>query len=274
MRNLLKFIIKFHVTFIFIVIEVIAFFLTIQNNTYQKASFINSSLEITGNIYKTYSSLTNYFNVKYENDILSRENTQLRRLIRTNYIYNNSYIYHNTDKLYKLKYDYINAKVVNNSVFKQTNYITLDKGSKQGVKTDMGVINYLGVVGIVKDVSNNFSLVIPLINTNAHISAKIKHSNYFGTISWDGTDYRFATLNEIPFHVKINIGDTVVTSGYSAIFPEGIMVGVITYYDFNQGKDFYNIKLKLSTNFIELNHVNIVYNLMQEEQKTLENKND
>jgi rod shape-determining protein MreC len=135
----------------------------------------------------------------------------------------------------------------------------------------MAVINPQGIVGIIKDVSQNFSIVIPAININAHISAKIKKWGCFGTISWDGKDYRKAQLNEIPFHIKLIKGDTLVTSGYSSMFPEGIMVGTVSDFDLNDGKDFYNININLSTDFMSLNHVYIISNIYKEEQAKLEN---
>lgn len=271
MRNLLKFLIHYHVAFLFVALEVVAFTITIQNNFYQRASFINNTTEISGNIYRIYSSVVEYFNVRNENDKLALENTALRKLLKSNYIINDKNIQQANDLIYKQKYDYINAKVINNSVFRQTNYITLNKGRNQGIKPDMGVINSQGIVGIVKDVSYNFSIVIPTININAHISAKIKKTDYFGTLSWDGKDYRYALLNEIPFHVKVSKGDTVVTSGYSSIFPEGIIIGVVKDFNFNQGNNFYNIYIQLSTDFMNLNHVNVVSNLYKDEQKILEN---
>ena len=271
MRNLLKFLIHYHVAFLFVALEVVAFTITIQNNFYQRASFINNTTEISGNIYRIYSSVVEYFNVRNENDKLALENTALRKLLKSNYIINDKNIQQVNDLIYKQKYDYINAKVINNSVFRQTNYITLNKGRNQGIKPDMGVINSQGIVGIVKDVSYNFSIVIPTININAHISAKIKKTDYFGTLSWDGKDYRYALLNEIPFHVKVSKGDTVVTSGYSSIFPEGIIIGVVKDFNFNQGNNFYNIYIQLSTDFMNLNHVNVVSNLYKDEQKILEN---
>ncbi len=273
MRNLVKFIIRYHLTLLFIILETFSFYLTIQNNFYQRASFLNSSAEISGNVFSLYSSVKEYFNIKNENEKLAIENTELRKLLKNNFIDNRLSINHVYDSLYKQKFDYVSAKVVNNSVFQQTNYITLNKGKKQGIKPDMGVINSQGIIGIVKDVTLNFSIVIPAININAHISAKIKKSDYFGTLSWDGIDYRYASLNEIPFHIKIAKGDTIVTSGYSSIFPEGIMIGIIKDFNFNEGNDFYNIKIALSTDFFNINHVNVVSNLLKDEQKNLEKIN-
>ncbi|MBI5538866.1 MAG: rod shape-determining protein MreC [Bacteroidia bacterium] len=271
MRNLFKFIIRYHVTLLFIVIEFFSLFLTIQTNSFQRASFINSSTEISGHVYSWFSSVTEYLSVKDENDKLALENIALRKLLKANYINNFITLKTVNDSLYKQKYDYFPAKIINNSVMHQNNYLTLNKGYNQGVRKDMAIINPQGIVGIVKDVSPNFAIVIPAININAHISAKIKKWGCFGTISWDGLDYRKAQLNEIPFHIKLSKGDTLVTSGYSSMFPEGIMVGTISDFDLNDGKDFYNINVNLSTDFMSLNHVYVISNLYKDEQKELEN---
>lgn len=270
MRNLLKFIIRYHFTLLFLIIESFALYITIQTNHFQRASFINSANEISGNIYETLNSITEYLNIKEENEKLAKENIALRRLLKSNYVSNTITIRSVNDSIYKQKYDYISAKIINNSVMKQNNLLTLNKGIKQGIRPDMAVINSQGVVGIVKDVSQNFAIVIPAININAHISAKIKKYGYFGTLSWNGLSYRFAQLNEIPFHVKIAKGDTLVTSGFSAVFPEGIMIGTISNFDLNEGNNFYNIEVLLSTNFISLNQVYVVSNLYKKEQNDLE----
>jgi rod shape-determining protein MreC len=270
MRNLLKFIIRYHFSILFIIIESSALFITIQTNHFQRASFINSSNEVTGNIYKLFSYITEYLNVKGENEKLAQENVELRKLLKSNYINNVLTLKRINDSIYKQKYDYFPAKVVNNSVMNQFNLLTLNKGRNQGVKPDMGVINSQGVVGIIKDVSANFAIVISEINIDAHISAKIKKNGYFGTLSWDGVNYRYAQLNEIPFHVKIAIGDTIITSGFSSVFPEGIMIGTIVNFDLNKGNNFYNIRIQLSTDFMSLNHVYVISNLYKKEQKNLE----
>lgn len=270
MRNLLKFIIRYHFTLLFLIIESFALYITIQTNHFQRASFINSANEVSGNIYEALNSITEYLNIKEENEKLAKENIDLRRLLKSNYVSNTITIRSVNDSIYKQKYDYIPAKIINNSVMKQNNLLTLNKGINQGIRPDMAVINSQGVVGIVKDVSRNFAIVIPAININAHISAKIKKYGYFGTLSWNGLSYRFAQLNEIPFHVKIAKGDTLVTSGFSAVFPEGIMIGTISNFDLNEGNNFYNIEVLLSTNFISLNQVYVVSNLYKKEQNDLE----
>ena len=274
MRNILKFIIRFHFTILFVIIEVFALFLTIQTNHFQKASFINSANDITGSLYNTLSSITEYLNVKEENDKLAKENSELRLLLKSNYIENRINPIYVSDSSYKQKYDYFVAKVINNSVTKQLNLLTINKGRKQGVKPDMAVVCPQGVVGIVKEVSANFSVVIPTININAHVSAKIKKNGYFGTISWDGLDYKTVQLNEIPFHIKIAVGDSLITSGFSSVFPEGVLIGTIKKFDLSDGKDFYNIEVNLSTDFMSLNHVYVIHNLLKEEQETLEKKSN
>jgi rod shape-determining protein MreC len=139
----------------------------------------------------------------------------------------------------------------------------------------MGVISSLGVIGIVKTTSNHFATIIPVINTNAHISARIKSNKFFGTTSWNGVNPSYINLSDIPYHVKLKINDTIITSGFSSIFPEGIMIGKITHFDYNQGNDFYNIDIKLSPEFGQLDFVYVVNNKLQPEyqqlQKTIKN---
>jgi rod shape-determining protein MreC len=170
-------------------------------------------------------------------------------------------------------YYFTSAKVISNSVNKQFNYITLNKGSRHGIKPDMGIINDQGVVGVITHVSKNYSTGLSMLNKRLLIPAKITKNNYFGSLVWDGEHYNTADLNEIPFHVMVNVGDTVVTSGYSNIFPEGIMIGIIKDYTAVSGTNFYNIKVELSTNFKTLKYVDVVKNTKRAEQIKLESTN-
>ena len=151
------------------------------------------------------------------------------------------------------------------------NYLTLDKGWEQGIRTEMGVISTDGVVGITIGVSKNFTSVMSVLNKNFHLSARLKKNNYFGTLSWEGTDYRYATLTEIPHHVDIQAGDTVITSGYSAIFPEGIPVGIVEKAELRDAI-FFTATVKLFTDFKHLVYVDIIGNLKKQEQRNLENQ--
>jgi rod shape-determining protein MreC len=169
------------------------------------------------------------------------------------------------------RYFYMPAQVVHNSVYKQYNYITLDKGKKDGVFRNMGVISDQGLVGIVLESSNNFSTVIPIINRDFRMSVKIKSNNYAGILQWEGGSPLYAMLTEIPFHVMIQEGDTITTSAFSSIFPEGILVGEIESFSLEQG-NFYDIRVRLSNDFQRLYRVNIIRNYRQEEQLNLENR--
>lgn len=225
--------------------------------------------ELTGNIHNGYYSFMQYLNTINENKKLAAENALLRKMILNNKDSNQTIIQTNNN------YDLIIANVIYASVFKANNYIIINKGSNDSVKPDMAVICPEGVVGIVKNTSPHFSTVIPIINTNAHISARIKSNQFFGTTTWDGTNSTIVNLSEIPYHVKLHIGDTVITSGFSAIFPGNITIGTIAHFDFSEGSDFYNIKVKISTVFHKLDYVYIVKNKLQNEfkeiQKTINN---
>lgn len=273
MRNILKFIIRFHYPIIFLVFETLAVFLVVQTNHYHKAAFVNSSGEIAGYFYSITSSVSDYLNLRSKNYTLAKENTELRNMLYTSFITNDFNFVSVNDTVYKQRYSYCQAKVINNSVTNRLNLVTLDKGSRHGIKPEMGVICSEGIVGIVKDVSPNFCIVIPAININAYISAKIKKNGYFGTISWDGLDSQTGQLNEIPFHIKLTEGDTIVTSGFSTMFPDGIMIGTIKKSGLNEGNNFYDIDVKFSTDFYRLDFVYIIDNLYKEEQNQLEREN-
>lgn len=268
MRNLIVFIVKYHFFFLFILIEIFCGYLIIQNNRFQRAIFINSTNVIAANLLETVNNFKEYFSLKRTNIILAKENAQLRSLVGG---------YHDSlstftvnDTLYKQQYKYIEAKVINNSINKRNNYLTLNKGSLHGIKSEMGVITSNGVVGIVKDVSSNYCSVISLLHKDSKLSVKIATNNYFGSLVWNGEDPKIATLLSIASHVKLSKGDTVVTSPYSTIFPEGIMVGVID--SFETGDTFYTIYVKLSVSFQNITYVYIINNLMREEQKKLEER--
>lgn len=257
---------------LFVLLELFSFLLLIQNNNYHNYSIISSSSQITGNIYSAYSSVSQYFSLRQANDDLAKENAKFKSMSAESFI-----SYTDTFNLYKdsarhQKYIYIPAQVINNSVNKQDNYLTLDKGAKHGITTDMAVINSEGVVGVIKNVSDNFATVISVLNSNLKVSTRIKRNNFFGALSWNGRSPKRAKLNDIPIHVKLNKGDTLVTSGYSTIFPSGIMVGFISEFEQSEGSNFYEIDVDLVTEFQNLSKIYIVKNLLQNEQNELENK--
>jgi len=177
-----------------------------------------------------------------------------------------------SDTIIHQQYIYTSAAVINNSINRQKNFFTLNKGKKQGADIDMAVISPNGVAGIIVSSSENFSVAMSLLNLDFHLSARIKSNGYFGSISWDGRDYRYAILNEIPLHVVVNKGDTIQTTGYSAIFPQGIFVGVINDFE-KTGGDFYTIRISLATDFKKIDYVSVIGNLKKLEQSGLEKQN-
>jgi len=255
-------------------------------NNFQRANFLDSSNYFSGSIFDEFSSFTQYFNLKKVNAKLTEENLLLRttlqdHLIKTNFgnpilkdsLYLSSL---NIDSLKRANFFFSTARIVNNSVNQQHNYITINKGSFNGVKRDMGVIANGNVVGLVINVSEHYSTVISLLNISWKLSAKIKSNNNYGSLSWNGRDFRKVSLNEIPYHVPIQNGDTIVTTGYTPSFPEGLMIGTISDHSIGSGSNFYKIEVTLAADFKNLVMVGLIENKQKAEIKQLEslNKND
>jgi len=274
MRNLILFIWKYYFYFTFLLLEIFCFYLVVNNNYYQRASFINSSNTVAANILRLSKNIKDYFYLKEQNEILAKENAQLRThsFISFSKTVNDRFVVNDT--IYRQKYIYTSCKVVNNSINRRNNFLTLNKGYNQGIKHDMAVITSTGVVGIVKDVSPNFCTVMSLLHSKTVISSKIKANGFFGPLTWDGENSNYATLNDIPTHVHLSRGDTVVTSAYSLSFPENIMVGTIESFERKRDEFFYTVKIKLSTDFKKLSYVYVVNNIQKEEQKELEKKSE
>ena len=250
--------------------EVIAFYLIIRNNRFQNSSFFNSSNAVAGNIYQSYSNITDYLYLKKDNELLAAQNAKLQTFSTKSLLTFENNEYAINDPVHKQKYVYTHAKVINSTINKRNNYLTLNAGRLQHIEPEMAVIAADGVVGIVKDVSDNFSTVMSLLNKNTMISCKLKKSGYFGSLVWEGGDPANAKLNDIPKHARISVGDTVITSGASPIFPEGVMAGVIKSFELQEGDNFYSVEITLSTDFGSLSYVYVIKNLMKEEQRNLE----
>jgi rod shape-determining protein MreC len=269
MQNLLRFFLRYHFTILFILIEALALLLLLQNNNYQNTRFVDFTRNLKGNFYEQTMQVEQYLNLREKNQQLVRENEYLRNYIESNLDFQADTFRMKTDTVYDQQFYYLSARVINNSVNKMHNYITLDKGREDGVKPEMGVTSGEGVVGVVRGVSDHFSTAISLLNSELRVSAKLGKSGYYGPLNWTGRDYQYAKLMDIPLHADVNQGDSVITSGYSAIFPEGILLGYVEDYQ-EKGGRFYEVDVKLSTDFKKLSHVYIVKNLMREEQDSLE----
>lgn len=248
-------------------LEVVAFVLLVHNNNFHNARFLNFSRELTGSYYERVDKFQEYLSLQEENKKLARENVLLKNeLARYKSIIDN---HAKIDSSIHQNYNYIEGRVINNSINKQSNFITINRGRDHGVKPEMAVISNNGVVGMVTGVSSDFSMAIPLINKNMRISAKHLRSGYFGSLIWPGITIEEAVLKEIPLHAIINVGDTIVTSGYSAIYPEGITIGYVSDFEEVSGT-FYEIKVNFSVDFRKLSNVNIIQNLHRNELLNLQ----
>jgi len=270
MQQIIYFIRKFRYFLLFIILEIFAFYLTIQHHSYHKSKFVNSANFITGGIYNKVNSINEFFHLKQENQLLIEENTRLKNLLerKLNSPNNEIFLIEDSTKYFQ-KYNYILGKVINNNFTKRDNYLTLDKGVKNGLKTDLGIINSKGVIGVIKNVSTNYATVLSILNSNSKINVRLKNSNHFGTLVWDGKDSQILQIIDIPRQAILKKGDTIITGGKSAIFPEGIPVGVIKdfYFDNNQ---YQQINVSLFNDMTSLGYIQIVKNLQKEEQYQLE----
>lgn len=269
MRSLLNFLLRFKTLIVFLLLEAVALVMISTSHNYHQTIFYGLSRNITGFVAKQVEKGTYYFRLRDVNQELVRENTLLRKRIERLASVPDEGFAKIRDTVNGVNYTYLNARVISNSVNKQKNFITLDRGSKHGVVEGMGVASPSGIAGVVVGVSPNYSVAMSLLNTDFRLSASIARNNYFGSLAWDGTNYRYARLSEIPHHVQVTEGDTIVTSGYSAIFPAGLMVGTLTGEQ-KRGGDFLSLKLMLSVDFKKLTDVYIIGNLNREERETLE----
>lgn len=268
MRTLLRFIQKYSNFLLFLLLEILAISWMVTGTGYQRSKIVALNRQLSGTIYNWVDGAREYLSLRQVNLELVEENTALRNRLETyqRLMDSATVIIDPGDSLH---FHYVPARVVHNSVYKQYNYITLDRGRKQGVFRNMGVISDMGLVGIVQESSNNYSTVIPVINRDFRLSVKISSSDYAGILQWDGASPLYAELSEIPFHAKLSEGDTLLTSGFSAIFPSGIHVGLIESFSLDRG-NFYEIRVRLATDFQRLFHVNVIRNYRQQEQLNLE----
>lgn len=274
MRTLISFLIRNYYYLLFIFLQVICILLIAKNKNFQSTHIINSSNALSAETFQAVSNTKEYLSLKEENLKLARENVGLLNIIRSrSYELIQIATLTKNDTLYKQKYIFTQAKVINNSSNLRSNYITLNIGSEQGITHDMAIINSEGIVGVVKDVSKNFSSALSILHKDVKVNCMLKKDGAYGPLSWEkDDDYTSATITDIPIHAKIKTGDTIVTSALSSIFPEGIMVGFVKSFERKSGDAFYTVKVNLSTNFKKLNHVYIIKNVFKAEQDSLEFK--
>ena len=273
MQQIIFFFIRNKNFLLFIVLFSISIFLTIQSHSYHKNNFVNSSNNITGGIYTIKSSITNYFNLREENEILIDENTRIRIQLES---YKSKVVNQNIDTNSILsKYYFVSAKVINNSFSKTKNKLTIDKGERDSIQLDLGVITSKGIVGIIDNVSNKYATIQSILNTNSQINAKLKNAKHFGSLVWNTEDPNVIQLIDIPRLAPVKIGDTIVTGGKSTIFPVGILIGAVIDFELTEDENSQNLNIQLFNDMTNLQHVYIINNLDSQEiinlEKGLEN---
>ena len=274
MRTLLNFLVRNYYNLLFIFLQILCILLITKNRNFQSTHIINSSNTISAEAFLAVSNTKEYLSLREENLKLAKQNTGLLNIIRSHsYELIQTASLQKNDTLYKQKYIYTNAKVINNSTNLRSNYLTLNIGSEQGITHDMAIINSEGIVGVINNVSKNFSSALSILHKDVKVNCMLKKDGSYGPLSWEkDDDYTTATITDIPIHAKIKNGDTIVTSALSSIFPEGINVGTVKNFERKSGDAFYTVKVNLSTSYKKLNHVYVIRNVFKAEQDSLELK--
>ena len=278
MNNLLNFLVRHVAWFIFIIYVVMSCIFLFRNNPYQEGVWLTSANAVSAQVFELYSSVTSYFGLKGINEELQQRNAALEMEVVTLKKQIESYKEQapDTSKLHPASqpFDYVVAHVISNSVSQPYNYITIDRGSNDGIEPEMGVVDHNGVVGIVNVGGKHSARIISVLNPYMRLSCKVKRNGYFGSMSWDGKDPQIAILQELPKQGKYQKGDTIITSGYSAMFPEGITVGYVVGKHKGLSDNFISLKVKLATDFLQLSTVRAIKNRMKVELKALESKDE
>lgn len=277
MRNLFNFIIRNSHWLVAILLIAFSFYLVFACNSYQRSVYLTSANRVVGWTYTAANNVTSFLHLKKNNQQLLERNAQLERDLfalkaqmelkaADDSVAVEAFVVDTTEQV---RFDFIPAEVVNLSFAGPNNFITLNKGASHGVRPDMGVISQRGVVGVVSNVSDRFSMVIPVINPKFRLSAKLKNSENYGSVSWNGKNVRQAQLGELPKHESFQVGDTVITS-FSRIFPKRLVIGTVSGMGESKDDNFNTFTIQLATDFYSLQDVFIIRDALYEEQKTLE----
>lgn len=275
MRNLLNFLVKYNYWFLFILLETASFVLLFRFNRYQQSVFFTSTNIVAGKLYEAIGGVTSYFHLKETNEDLLDHNIRLEQRVAMleKALLNaqsDTALYRSLDSIPPSSdYSLFKARVIKNSLNRLDNYLTLNKGSDDSIRPEMGVVDANGVVGIVYKTTPHYALVISLLNSKSSLSCKIQGSDYFGYLKWEGGDSQYAYLRDLPRHAEFSVGDTVVTSGYSAVFPPGLLVGYIDEMSDSHDGLSYLLKIRLATDFGRVNDVRVIANHGQPELKRL-----
>lgn len=270
MNNLINFLVRFHGFFLFTFLEVAAVYLMVNYNDFHEGVYIHSSNVVSGFFTKKQNNISDYFHLRAINDSLANlHNEYFNRQPNTYYNHQvESKIVEDT--LLQKRYNYISAKVISNTTDRPNNTMTLDRGSQHGIVADAGIVSNGSVAGIVLKTSKNYSVVMSLLHRDVRVNAKFKKHNYFGSLAWKGNNPRIMALENIPKHARVAVGDTIITNNFSDIFPANIMIGTVNKHELPPGSNYHNIDVKLTTDFSNIQYVNVVEYLMRDERKALE----
>lgn len=268
MQQIFNFVIRNKTFLLFLLLFGTALSLTIQSNNYHRSQFINSANSLTGGVYGTANSISQYFDLKKQNSILVEENKTLRQeLLNTTTPIPAIVI---DSSLFENKFEIISAEIYKNSFNKPNNYLTINRGKRDSIKQDFGVITSKGIVGIIDNTSNKFSTVLSILSKKSRINAKLKKSNQIGSLTWDSKSPHIVQLEDVSQFAKIAVGDTIVTGGQSSIFPKGINIGSIENYNTDEAGDTYIIDVRLFNDMTTLQYAYIIKNNNATEIEALE----
>lgn len=272
MQQIINFVLRNKTFLVFLLLFGLSLFFTIQSHSYHKSKFINSSNFVTGTVYQAANGIGQYFNLIKENEALLEENRKLKS------IFHNLKMDTLKPNLDSLKLDsnfkFRTADVYKNSYSQSTNYLTINKGKKDGIEVDFGVITSQGIVGIIENTSQNFSSVLSILNTRSRINAQLKKTNHIGSLVWNTESPEFAQLIDISKFAPVAIGDTIISGGQSTIFPKGILIGTVNSFKIDSGGDSYIVDVKLFNDMTNIGHVYVIENLRAAEIKSFQKSED
>ncbi len=260
---------KYDYVVVFLLLVVVSAVLMSRTSYYQGSKLVAWSNAVAGGWYQGVHSVGGYFDLKGENDRLAAENAKLKAQLESSYISYTDSVFTVNDTTYMQRYSYTEARVIKNSWSQQNNFIMINKGSKHGIKVDQAVVSPDGIVGVVMSVSKNFATIMPVLHSDSRNSVKVKRTGISGSLVWDGLDYRYAQVVDVPATHQFEDNDTIITSGLANDFPEGVPVGYVVEAEPLSGSGFYKVKIRLATDFNKLDHVYVINNRFREEQEEL-----
>lgn len=270
MQQIINFVIRNKNFLLFLLLFIISIALTIQTHSYHRSKFISSANFLSGGVYESASGVSDYFDLKEQNQLLVEENNKLRSQFYNSLDSSNANSFKLDTTTYQGTYEFKTAKVINNNYSSTKNYLTLNKGRKDSIEQDHGVITSKGIVGIIDNTSSGYARVLSILNTKSRINAQLKSTNHIGSLIWNGEDFATVQLTDISKFAPVKIGDTIITGGQSSIFPKGIPIGIIQDFTLDISGDTYTINVNLFNDMSNIAHVYIIKNRDAVEIKSLE----